>query len=198
MYERNVIIIDKHFLNLFGYDRVHNLKNNSENYFELIEKIENYQIVSEKENNVMEEFEKVANRIRETQKYQEILNKRILKYMDSRKELFENLEENEELLNSKFEKVQSEIDKNNNETKENIKKFVEEITDFNEKSEIRNKCGSERKIVESDYQRSLNITTDNFNQIDKEKLKEIKSFIKLQDKTLEKENIKQKMKKRKK
>ena len=193
MYERNVIIIDKHFINLFGYDRVHNLKNNSENYFELIEKIENYQIVSEKENNVMEEFEKVANRIRETQKYQEILNKRILKYMDSRKELFENLEENEELLNSKFEKVQSEIDKNNNETKENIKKFVEEITDFNEKSEIRNKCGSERKIVESDYQRSLNITTDNFNQIDKEKLKEIKSFIKLQDKTLEKENIKQKI-----
>lgn len=193
MYERNVIIIDKHFSNLFGYDKVHNLKNNSEHYFDLINKLEDYQIISEKENNIMEDFEKVANRIRETQKYQEILNKRILKYLDSRKELFENLDENSELLNSKFQKIQNEIDKNNNETKENMKKFVDEIAEFNEKSEIRNKCGSERKIVESDYQRSLNITTDNFSKIEKEKLKEIKSFIKLQDKTIEKENIRQKI-----
>ena len=193
MYERNVIIIDKHFSNLFGYDKVHNLKNNSEHYFELINKLEDYQMISEKENNIMADFEKVANRIRETQKYQEILNKRNSKYLESRKELFENLDEDAEFLNSKFEKIQEEIDKNNNETKENIKNFVEEISEFNEKSEIRNKCGSERKIVESDYQRSLNITTDNFNNIDKEKLKEIKSFIKLQDKTIEKENIKRKI-----
>ena len=186
MYERNAIVIDRYFSSVFGYDKKSNLKNNASNYIELVGILEKYQVASENENNVMDEFEKIANKIKEIQKKQESLDKKALKYFENRKNLFQSLEEDEEALKEKFKKNEEEIRKNENEIKENSENFVVEIKEFNEKSEVRTKCGRERRIIESDYQKILNVASENFGNILKEKLKEIKVFLKTDDK----ENVK--------
>ena len=191
MYERNAIVVDRYFSNIFGYDKKNNLKVNKNNYFELVDTLEKYQNASEIENNIMDEFENVASKIKETQKKQEGLNKRTLKLFETRKALFENLDEDEENLKKEFEKLEANIRINENEIKDNSDRFVEEIRDFNEKSEIRSKCGRERRIIESDYQKILNVTVENFNNILKDKLREIKAFIKNEDKEETKEQMKE-------
>ena len=189
MYERNAIVIDRYFSSVFGYDKKSNLKNNANNYFELVGILEKYQEASETENNVMDEFEKIANKIKEIQKKQESLDKKALKYYENRKSLFQSLEEDEEALKEKFKKNEEDIKKNENEIKENSDSFVAGIKEFNEKSEIRSKCGRERRIIESDYQKILNVASENFTNILKDKLREIKGFLKSEDK----ENVKLEM-----
>lgn len=182
MYERNAIVIDRYFSSVFGYDKKSNLKNNASNYFELVGILEKYQEASERENDVMAEYEKIASKIKEIQRKQEGLDKKNAKYFENRKNLFQSLDEDEEGLKTKFQKLEEDIKKIEIETKENAENFVEEIKEFNEKSEVRNKCGRERRIIESDYQKILNSTEENFSSILKEKLKEIKYFLKTDDK----------------
>ena len=193
MYERNAIVIDRYFASIFGYDNKNNLKNNSNNYFELVSNLEKYQQASEIENNIMEEFEKIASKIKETQKLQDVLNKRNLKYSENRKNLFESLDEEPENLRKKFDKIEEEIDKNNQEIKSNSEKFIEEIREFNEKSETRSICGRDRRNVENEYQKNLNATIDNFSNINKEKLKEAKAFVKSDNKQEAKDIIKERI-----
>ena len=191
MYERNAIVVDRYFSSIFGYDKKNNIKVNKDNYFELVDTLEKYQDASEIENNIMDEFERIAGKIKETQKKQEGLNKKTLKLFDSRKLLFESLDEDEENLKKEFDKIEASIKINENEIKDNSNIFVEEIKEFNEKSEIRSKCGRERRIIENDYQKILNVTVDNFNNILKDKLREIKAFIKNEDKEETKEQMKE-------
>ena len=191
MYERNAIVIDRYFSNVFGYDKKNNIKNNANNYFELVGILERYQGASEIENNVMDEFEKVANTIKSLQKKQENYEQKYLKYFEKRQNLFLSLEDDAEELKRNFEKIEAEIGNNENAIKENIENFIESIKDFNEKSEIRNKCGRERRIIENDYQKVLNATAENFNGILKDKLKEIKNFLKSEDKEFAKNEIKE-------
>ena len=191
MYERNAIVVDRYFSSIFGYDKKNNIKVNKDNYFELVDTLEKYQNASEIENNIMDEFEIIASKIKETQKKQEGLNKKTLKLFDSRKLLFESLDEDEENLKKEFDKIEASIIINENEIKDNSDIFVEEIKEFNEKSEIRSKCGRERRIIENDYQKILNVTVDNFNNILKDKLREIKAFIKNEDKEETKEQMKE-------
>lgn len=182
MYERNAIVIDRYFSNLFGYDQKNNIKNNANNYFELVEALKSYQDASDEENIIMAEFEKIASKIKDTQSKQDDLDLRERKYFEYRKILFENLDEDDITLKKEFDKIQKEIEKTENEIKENADVFVEEIKEFNDKSEIRNKCGRQRRIIENDYQKILDITIENYNNILKDKLKEIKAFLKSDNK----------------
>lgn len=195
MYERNAIVIDRYFSNIFEYDKKNNIKVNGNNYFELVDVLEKYQEASEIENNIMDEYEKTANKIKEIQKIQEGLNKKNLKYFESRKSLFENLDEDEEELKKEFDNIEAEIRANENEIRNNTDRFIEGIKEFNEKSEVRSKCGRERRIIENDYQRILNLTIENYNNILKEKLREMKSFLKTEDKEEIKEQMKEKIQK---
>lgn len=182
MYERNAIVIDRYFSNIFGYDKKNNIKVNAYNYFELVDKLEQYQQASEIENNVMTEYDRIANMIKETQEIQQKLDNKTLKYFDKRRNLFENLDEDDENLKLEFEKIENEFKKNEEEVKLNSERFIDEIKEFNEKSEIRSKCGRQRRIIENDYQKMLNTTIENIKSISKEKLKEVKSFIKTENK----------------
>lgn len=195
MYERNAIVIDRYFSNIFEYDKKSNIKENGNNYFELVDVLEKYQEASEIENNIMDEYEKTASKIKEIQKRQEGLNKKTLKYFESRKSLFENLDEDEDELKKEFDKIEAEIRANENEIRDNTDRFIEGIKEFNEKSEIRNKCGRERRIIENDYQRILNITAENYKNILKEKLREMKSFLKTEDKEEVKDQMKENIQK---
>lgn len=182
MYERNAIVIDRYFSSLFGYDKNSNIKTNANNYFELVEVLEKYQNASEEENNIMAEFEIIASKIKETQGKQEDLELRERKYFEYRKILFENLDEDDLTLKKEFEKIEAEIAKTENEIKDNAEVFVEEIKAFNDKSDIRNKCGRQRRIIENEYQSKLEGTVEIYKSILKEKLKEIKAFLKSDNK----------------
>ena len=195
MYERNAIVIDRYFSSIFGYDKKNNIKVNGNNYLELVDVLEKYQNASEIENNIMDEFEKIANRIKEIQKKQDGLNKKALKYFESRKSLFDNLDEDEDELKKEFSKIESEIKINETEIRDNAERFVQEIKEFNEKSEIRSNCGRERRVIENEYQKILNLTTENYNNILKEKLREMKKFLKSEDKEEIKEQMKENIQK---
>ena len=62
MYERNAIVLERYFYNKFGYQEPNNLKINFENYCNLLEKIEQFQIEAEKEEKIAAEFEEVSAR----------------------------------------------------------------------------------------------------------------------------------------
>ncbi len=182
MYERNAIVIDRYFSSLFGFDKKNNIKNNANNYFELVEALEKYQNASDEENVIMTDFESIALKIKNTQSKQEDLELKERKYFEYRKILFENLDEDDLTLKKEFDKIENEISVIENDIKENAEIFVEEIKEFNDKSEIRNKCGRQRRVVENDYQKALDTTIENYKNISKDKLKEIKSFIKTENK----------------
>ena len=190
MYERNAIVIDRYFAGLFGYDEKNNLKNNYSNYEELVTKLKKYQDVSDEEDRIMLDVEKIANSIKETQKIQEAYYRKNLKLQDTKKNLFDDLDEDASDLKRKFERLEEELNKNSLDMKENENKFIEEISEFNAKSITRTQCGKERRIVENDYRKSLNSTTDNYNEVNKNKISDATSFLKQESDEKEKQEIK--------
>ena len=184
MYERNAIVIDRYFSEMFGYGDKNNLKNNYKNYYELIEKLEQYQESSKIEDKIMSEFDKIANEIKETQKTQDTLYKRNLKLQENRKDLFDVLDEDADSLRKKFDKIENDMNKNQEEIKANTEKFINEIAEFNEKSASRTQCGRNRRITESEYQKKLNETINNFQEINSEKVGIAKEFFKKDNKEI--------------
>ena len=178
MYERNAIVIDRYFADIFGYVEKNNLKSNFENYHNLVEKLERFQEVSNSENDMMEQFERVANEIKESQRLQEIYHKRNLKLQEARKSLFNHVDENIETLTRKFNKLDDELLKNNAEIKANVEKYISEVSEFHEKTELRTQCGRDRRTVEDEYQKALNNTINNFNGINLEIYNYAKKFVK--------------------
>lgn len=195
MYERNAIVIDRYFAEMFGYDEKNNLKNNYKNYSNLVSKVEEYQNISKKEDEIMVEFEKVASEIKETQKSQESLYKRCLKLQETRNNLFDSLDESMEVLQRRFVKIEEEINKNNEEIKQNSSRFVERIGEFNEESESRVKCGRERRIAEDEYHSALNDTNGTFEGINQVKVAKARQFLKQEDVEEIKDEIKNRISK---
>ncbi len=190
MYERNAIVIERYFSEMFGYGEKNNLKTNYINYSELVTRLEEYQNISKEEDKIMIEFEKVANEIKDTQKTQEVFYKKCIKFQETRNLLFDNLDENMEILQKKFAKIEEEIDKNNNDIKSNSEIFVGKIGEFHNKSEERTKCGRERRIAENEYQKILTETTEDFQSLNLEKIENAKKFLKQENVKELKEDIK--------
>lgn len=189
MYERNAIVIDRFFTELFGYDQVNNLKGNYQNYCDLISKLKRYQEISNKENDIMVDFEKVASDIKSIQKMQESYYKKCIKLQQTRKELFNNLEDNADVLKRKFDKINDEINKNNEEIEINVKGFINKISEFSEKSANRTQCGRERRIIENEYEKSLQNITENYKKIEFKYISNAKDILKQNNTDDIKENI---------
>ena len=67
MYERNAIVLERYFEKLFGYNEKNNLKNNYDNYIELINKIEKYQEATSEEDQIILEYDRIVNKIKDIQ-----------------------------------------------------------------------------------------------------------------------------------
>ena len=161
MYERNAIIIERFFNNLFGYDIKNNIKANYEYYCELIDVSERYKTVTEEEEEIIIEYDIIANKIRDIQKKQEILNKKNTQLQQERNEVFENIEEDANLIQKKLDKVNNAINNIDEEIKENASNFTNVVAEFNEKSIVRDKCGKKRRVIEKEYNNKLNDTLEN-------------------------------------
>ena len=194
MYERNAIIIERFFNNLFGYDIKNNIKANYEFYCELIDVSERYKTVTEEEEEIIIEYDIIANKIRDIQKKQEILNKKNSQLQQERNEVFENIEEDANLIQKKLDKVNNAINNLDEEIKENASNFTNVVAEFNEKSIVRDKCGKKRRVIEKEYNNKLNDTLENYKNIDINLAKRAKQFIEL-DSTESENELKNKIQK---
>ena len=194
MYERNAIVLERYFNQMFGYNMKNNIKTNFKDYCELVESFEKYRDITDEEDNIMQEYDLIANKIREVQKKQEILSKKNTKYQAEREEIFQNIDENSEIIQKKFNVINNNIEQVNEQIKENANDFIEVITEFSEKSEIRTACGRTRRNIESEYNKKLNKALNDYKEIDIDIEKTAKQFIDIPTDEIE-EELKEKIQK---
>ena len=176
MYERNAIIIERYYNTMFGYNLKNNIKDNYTNYCKLIEQLEKYKNVSEEEEEIIIEYDIIANRIRDIQKKQDTLNKKNIQYQQERNMIFQNIDEDSYELQKSLDKSNSNISNIDEEIKENAQNFISIISEFTEKSLVRTNCGKNRRTIEKHYNRILNETLDNYKNIDINFVKKAKEF----------------------
>ena len=194
MYERNAIILERYFDKLFGYDQKENLKTNFKDYCELVDCLERYRDISDEEENIIQEYDLIANKIRDIQENQEKLNKKNIKYQEERKEIFQSIDENPELMKKKFESINNNIQMIESQIQENSNNFIDIVTGFNEKTNTRTICGRNVRNIEAEYNKKLNEILDNYKEIDIESVKRAKQFSELATEDLENE-LKERIKK---
>ena len=107
MYERSAIVLERYMEKILEFNKNYNLKKNYENFNELITEIENYQIMTDKETKVIQEFDNTARKIQNLQQEQERLYKINRRLEDDRVQLFNDLGEDAKLLDIKFKKIEN-------------------------------------------------------------------------------------------
>ena len=177
MYERSAIVLEKNFNTILGFDQKTNLKTIYKDFKELAEEIENYQQILEEEDKIISEFDKVANEIRKIQQEQKKLYKSNIKLEEDRNQLFDNLDEDPEIISKKLKKIEENIAENNKRLEELRESYVTSLTTFSQKQEERNLCSRSRRAEEKKHLQIIEKTTNNLNDIDKSIIKELKDFI---------------------
>lgn len=177
MYERSAIVLEKNFNTILGFDQKTNLKTIYKDFKELAEEIENYQKILEEEDKIISEFDKVANEIRKIQQEQKKLYKSNIKLEEDRNQLFDNLDEDPEIISKKLKKIEENIAENNKRLEELRENYVTSLTTFSQKQEERNLCSRNRRAEEKKHLQIIEKTTNNLNDIDKSIIKELKDFI---------------------
>ena len=186
MYERSAIVLERYMEKILKLNKEYNLKRNSENYGELIKEIEDYQTVTERELEVIQEFDDTAKEIENLQQEQEKLYKENKKLEDERAQLFTELGEDAQVLEIKLKKIEGTIEKNNEKLKEIREEFVKYLTDFSKKQKNRNKCEKARRIGEANHISYIKRMHAEFEEIDVKDIVCLKDFI-----NFEKEQVKQ-------
>ena len=181
MYERNAIVLERYFENLLGYRRDGNIKDNFNNYCELVEKLEKYQINYEKELTAVEEFEDSLKKIRLIQASQKKLYEKSVKLEYNRNLMFNNIESKIEDTRKCIEKIESDVEKNNKEMVEVKEKLINALTAYNEKRFELSKCKRYKKMAEKAYNDAYEIALSNYETITQEILDDAREFMKFED-----------------
>ena len=187
MYERSAIVLERYFNKLLGYDMPNNLKTNFYDYNDLVQALEKYKNISEEEETIMQEYDSIANKIRSTQKIQESLFKKNNKLQEERNELFQNIDEDVAKSRKRLDILNNNISTIDEEIKKNAQNFIDIVEEFNEKSTVRENCGRTRRSVENEYNKKLNATLDDFQNISIDKAKDVKQFKDIDTADIEKE-----------
>ena len=166
MYERSAIVLEKYIEKILRFNNTYNLKKNSENYAELINELETFQLTTEKDLKVIQEFDDTVKRIENIQREQEKLYKANRGLEDDRIQLFGELGEDYKILDNKFKKIEDILEKNNKEIIKSREEFIQNLQDFSQRQKDRNKCDKERRASEEDY-------IDKFNTLNNKNLMSI-------------------------
>lgn len=176
MYERSAIVLEKYFNKIFGFNEKSNLKNLYNSYKNIIEETCKYQEIIEEEEKQIEQFDQIANEIRNIQQEQKKLYKSNIKLEEDRNRLFDDLDEDPALLEKKLEKIGQTISSNNERLEELKNGFTENLNEFNERQKERNKCSKTRRIEESTHIQLIEEVKKELQEIDENKIKELKQF----------------------
>lgn len=176
MYERSAIVLERYFNSVFGYSSEYNLKNNFDNYCELVTKLEEFQLAYTKEQIAIQEFNDVTEGIRNLQKKQEKLYQKNANLEYSRNMLFSNVEESPEEIEKCILKIEDDIDKNNKLQIEIREKFVENIRNFNEKRNQLDTSKQNRNDAEEEYNEIFVRAQENVQNINEFNLEFARNF----------------------
>ena len=181
MYERSAIVLERYFENLLGYRREGNIRDNFNNYCDLVEKLEKYQINYEKELAATEEFEESLNKIRSIQASQKRLYEKSVKLEYNRNLLFNNIEA--KVLDTKkcIEKIEADVEKNNNAQKEAKENLIIALNVYNEKRFELSKCKRYKKMAENAYNDSYETALLNYEAIPQDIIDAARDFEKFDD-----------------
>ena len=127
MYERSAIVLEKNFNTILGFDKKPNLKTIYKDYKEITEEIQKYQSILEEEDKVINEFDETANEIRKIQQEQKRLYKSNIKLEEDRNQLFDNLEDEPEVIEKKLLKIETTVSENNQKLEEIREKYIKTI-----------------------------------------------------------------------
>ena len=177
MYERSSIVLEKNFNTILGFDKKPNLKTIYKDYKEITEEIQKYQSILEEEDKVINEFDETANEIRKIQQEQKKLYKSNIKLEEDRNQLFDNLEDEPEVIEKKLLKIETTVSENNQKLEEIREKYIKTITEFEQKQQDRNACSKDKRAEEKKHLQLIEKITNDFKEIDKEMVKNIKTFI---------------------
>lgn len=177
MYERSAIVLEKNFNTVLGFDKKPNLKTIYKDYKEITEEIQKYQSILEEEDKVINEFDETANEIRKIQQEQKKLYKSNIKLEEDRNQLFDNLEDEPEVIEKKLLKIETTVSENNQKLEEIREKYIKTITEFEQKQQDRNACSKDKRAEEKKHLQLIEKITNDFKEIDKEMVKNIKTFI---------------------
>ncbi len=181
MYERSAIVLERYFENLLGYRREGNIRDNFNNYCELVEKLEKYQINYEKELTATEEFEESLKKIRLVQASQKKLYEKSVKLEYNRNLMFNNIEAKIEETRKCIEKIEADVEKNNKEMVEVKEKLINALTVYNEKRFELSKCKRYKKMAEKAYNDAYEIAISNYDSIPQEIIEEAREFAKFEN-----------------
>lgn len=181
MYERSAIVLERYFDDLLGYSDKCNLRDNFNNYCNLVEKLEKFQINYNKELSATQEFNKSLKKVRAIQSAQEKLYQRAVKLEYNRNLLFNNIEGKVEDTRKGIEKVEEDVEKNNQEMQAKKEELLEALVEYNEKRFELSKCKRYKKMAENDYDEIFEISQTNFEGITQDRVAEAKKFAKFDD-----------------
>ncbi len=181
MYERSAIVLERYFENLLDYRRECNLRDNFNNYCELIEKLEKFQINYQKEIEATQEYNDSLRKIKSVQLAQDKLYKKSAKMEYNRNLLFNNIDGKVDDTRKCIEKIELDVEKNNEAMKDNKENLLSAMTEFNDKKFELSKCKRYKKMAENEYNEIYEVAKKNFEGITQENLDTAKGFAKFDD-----------------
>lgn len=177
MYERSATVLERYMEKIFEFNKTNNLKSNFDNFKELLDEIENYQILAEKEGKVIQEFDDTVKKIEDIQNKQDKLYKENQKLEEMRNQLFLDLGEDSKILDNKFKKVEKSLEQNNEKLREFREEFVKYLSDFSVRQKERNKCEKARRVGEANHLSYIKKMKEDFNAINVKDVVKLKEFI---------------------
>ncbi len=190
MYERSAIVLERYLSKIFGQDNATGIKANYNLYTDILKEMEKYQIVTDEEEKVIEEFDAIAQKMQAIQKKQEMLCSDNIEQEEERNRLFNDFDQDPATIEKKLSKIEKILEENAEEQKQLRKEYIEFFSQFTEKQKIRNKCSKTRRTAETNHIRVLNETVEKMELIDPEAMVRVRQFM-----TIDNEDICQKLNK---
>ena len=184
MYERSAIVLERYLSKIFGQDNDTSIKASYKIYQDILVEMEKYQVITEEEEKVIDEFDEIAKKMQSIQKKQEVLCSDSIEHEEERNKLFNDFDQDPSLIEKKLLKMEKALEENAKEQKELREQYIKLLNDFSEKQRERNKCGKNRRAVEANHIKLLNETIEKIEAINQAIVKKVKEFIAVDNDTL--------------
>ena len=187
MYERNAIVLERYFSELFHFKNSCNLRENYDCYRKLYECYGTLCDAIQKENFCQQEFENASQEVLKLQSAQEKLYNKSAKYEYSRYIIFSNIGEGSENIEKHLSKVDEDVQKNNEEIQKLGEQFVQAVQDYNQKQANLKEAIAFKKSAQEAYNEIYEKAQNCYDEITEELLEETRKFIQSENKEIKKE-----------
>ena len=177
MYERSAIVLERYLDKLFGLNKENNLRQNFLDFNNLVKELKEYQTMVTEEEKVINKFDGIAHEIQSIQKSQEKLCLSNQKLEDERNKLFNALDENPNVVQSRLEKIEKIVEENNEELKKLREEYIKALVIFIERQKERNKFARGKRVTEANHIASMKNAQERFKNISIQDVQNMKRFL---------------------